>query len=147
MEIIGKITQVFPETSGTSQAGKAWKKREYVLETQETYPRKIFFDFFGDRADLYPLQIGQEIRLTFEIDSREWQGPNGSRWFTSIRGLKAEPLTGAPQQPSPYQQPGYPQPGSYPPSANTFAPPAPPSNIAPAATSIPPAGPTDDLPF
>ncbi|MCI9609836.1 MAG: DUF3127 domain-containing protein, partial [Oscillibacter sp.] len=27
------------------------KKREYVLETLETYPKKVFFNFFGDRVD------------------------------------------------------------------------------------------------
>ena len=41
MEVTGKIILALPEMSGTSRAGNAWKKREYVLETQETYPRKI----------------------------------------------------------------------------------------------------------
>ena len=65
MEITGKIIQVLPPVSGTSKAGNVWKKREYVLETQETYPKKVFFDFFGDRADQYPLEGGQTIRLSF----------------------------------------------------------------------------------
>ena len=51
MEVTGKIIVALPEVSGTSKAGKKKKKREYVLETQETYPRKIHFDFFGERAD------------------------------------------------------------------------------------------------
>lgn len=91
MEITGKIIQVFPPVSGTSKAGNAWKKREYVLETQETYPKKVFFDFFGDRADQYPLEGGQTIKLSFDIESREYNG----RWYTSIRGWKAEHLDGA----------------------------------------------------
>ena len=49
MEITGKIIIALPEMSGTSKAGNAWKKREYVLETQETYPKKVFFNFFGDQ--------------------------------------------------------------------------------------------------
>lgn len=47
MEIIGKIIAAFPEVGGTSKAGNPWKKREYVLETQETYPKKVFFDFLA----------------------------------------------------------------------------------------------------
>ena len=57
MEIIGKIIVALPEVSGTSSRGNAWKKREYVLETSETYPKKVHFDFFGERADQYPLNV------------------------------------------------------------------------------------------
>ena len=82
MEIKGKIIHVLPEVTGTSKAGNQWKKREYVLETQETYPKKVFFDFFGERADQYPLNVGDRIKLSFDIESREYNG----RGFTSIRG-------------------------------------------------------------
>ena len=58
MEIKGKIIVALPEVSGTSRAGNEWKKREYVLETQEQYPRKVFFNFFGDKVDQYPLAVG-----------------------------------------------------------------------------------------
>ncbi len=88
MEVEGKIIQFIGERSGVSKAGNPWKTKEYVLETKESYPRKIAFDFFGDRADQYPLNVGDEIRLSFDIESREYQG----RWFTSIRGWKSEPL-------------------------------------------------------
>lgn len=91
MEVTGKVILALPEMSGTSKAGNPWKKREYVLETQETYPRKIHFDFFGERADQYPLNPGDVIKLSFDIESREYNG----RWFTSIRGWKSEPATAA----------------------------------------------------
>ena len=61
-------------------------KREYVLETKETYPKKVHFDFFGERADQYPLAVGDVVRLSFDIESREYNG----RWFTSIRGWKLD---------------------------------------------------------
>ena len=91
MEIVGKIILAFPESSGISKAGNPWKKREYVLETQDTsYPQKIFFDFFGDKADQYPLEVGQVIKLSFDIQSREYN----DRWYTSISGWRAEQITG-----------------------------------------------------
>lgn len=86
MEVKGKIIAVLPELTGTSKAGNPWKKREYVLETLENYPKKVHFDFFGERADQFPLSVGDVITLSFDIESREYQG----RWYTSIRGWKAE---------------------------------------------------------
>lgn len=86
MEIKGKIIVALPEASGTSKAGNAWKKREYVLETLETYPKKVAFNFFGDRVDQYPLNVGDVITLSFDINSREFNG----RWYTDISGWKAE---------------------------------------------------------
>lgn len=105
MEITGRIILALPEISGTSKAGNPWKKREYVLETQETYPKKVHFDFFGERADQYPLNVGDNVRLSFDIESREYNG----RWFTSIRGWKAESADAAPaatHAQAPYQAPG-----------------------------------------
>lgn len=86
MEITGKIILALPEQSGVSKAGNSWKKKEYVLETLDTYPRKVHFDFFGEKADQFPLSVGQTVKLSFDIESREYNG----RWFTSIRGWKAE---------------------------------------------------------
>ena len=86
MEIKGKIILALPEVVGTSKAGHPWKKKEYVLETQESFPRKVHFDFFGDKADQYVLSVGEVITLSFDIESREYNG----KWFTSIRGWKAE---------------------------------------------------------
>ena len=86
MEVKGKIIQVLELQSGTSKAGNPWRKQEYVLETLDAYPKKVHFDFFGDRIDQYPINLGDTIVLSFDIESREYQG----RWFTSIRGWKAE---------------------------------------------------------
>lgn len=88
MEIKGKIIQKFPLQSGTSKAGNPWKKQNYLLETLDSFPRKIYFDFFGDRADQFPLEPGDLINLSFDIECREYQG----RYYTDIRGWKAEKI-------------------------------------------------------
>lgn len=139
MEVTGKIIVALPEQSGTSAKGNAWKKREYVLETQETYPKKVAFNFFGDRVDQYPLQVGQMVKISFDIDSREYNG----RWYVDCRAWKAEapdaqaaPAPGydaysaapAQQGPAPQMPSGY----------NTPTPP-PAVDLAPS--------PNDDLPF
>lgn len=86
MEISGKIIQVLPLQQGTSKAGNTWKKQEYVLETQDNYPRKVKFDFFGDRVDQYPLNLGEVVTVSFDLESREFNG----RWYTDVRAWKAE---------------------------------------------------------
>ncbi len=143
MEVTGKIIVALPEMSGTSKMGNPWKKREYVLETIESFPKKIHFDFFGEKADQFILNPGDTIRLSFDIESREYNG----RWYTSIRGWKAEPATeGAP---APGQAPAFPQPaagfGAAPQAPAYGAPQAPaagfPTPPAPAEAA------NDDLPF
>ena len=94
MEITGKIILKLPLAEGTSKAGNAWRKQEYVLETNDTYPKKVHFVFFGDRVDQYPLEVGDMITLSYDIESREFNG----RWYTDIRGWKAEKVQ--PQQPA-----------------------------------------------
>lgn len=92
MEIRGKIIQVLPLQQGISQSsGRAWKKQEYVLETFDQFPRKVKFDFFGERADQYPLQIGQDVVVSFDLESRSFVGRDGvERWSTDVRAWKAE---------------------------------------------------------
>lgn len=124
MEIKGKIIVALPEFTGTSKAGNPWKKREYVLETVETYPKKVHFDFFGDKADQYPLSVGDSITLSFDIESREYNG----KWYTSIRGWKAEKDGAAPAQ------------GFNEPPMQSYGPATPPP-------PVPSAGENDDLPF
>lgn len=139
MEVEGKIIMALPEQSGVSRAGNNWKKREYVLETQETYPKKVHFVLFGDRADQYPLNIGDTVRVSFDINSREFNG----RWYTSIDAWKVEPVTGAPAAAAP--APAY---GAAPAApAYGAAPAAPAYGAAPAAMPDLGSGPNDDLPF
>lgn len=86
MELKGKIIQVLPQQSGVSKSGNAWKKQEYVLETLDSYPKKVKFDFFGDKVDHYPLEIGDTVTISYDIESREFNG----RWYTDIHAYKAE---------------------------------------------------------
>lgn len=84
MRIKGKIIQSIPETSGIGKAsGKTWRKKEYVLETEDKYPKKICFTFFNDTIDKYPLAVGQYANIGIDLESREY----GGKWYHSIVGL------------------------------------------------------------
>ena len=102
MEIKGKIILDLGAVSGTSKAGNNWKKHEYVLETQETYPKKVHFDFFGDNADRINLTVGQRYTVSFDIDAHEYNG----RWFNEIRAWRAvDAQAAAAPQPAQVSQP------------------------------------------
>lgn len=153
MEIRGKIIQVLPLAQGTSAAGRPWKKQEYVLETFDQYPRKVKFDFFGEKADQYPLQLGEDVVVSFDIESRSFIGRDGvERWSTDIRGWKAEKAdaalaAAAAAQPGVAQPQGFaPQPGFVAPqqmgAAPAFQQPAP--DVTQFAGEM---SPNDSLPF
>lgn len=133
MEISGRIIQVLPLQSGTSKAGNAWKKQEYVLETQENYPRKVKFDFFGDKVDQYPLNVGEDVIVSYDLESREFNG----RWYTDVRAWKAEKAGNAAAQQlvetSHEPMPNYGNTGNFAPAVNPF--------------EAPTADESDDLPF
>ena len=87
MELTGKIIAVLPERGGVSKAGNEWKIQEYVLETQEQYPRKMMFNVFGaDRISQFNIQLGEVLTVSFDIDSREYNG----RWYNDIRAWKVD---------------------------------------------------------
>lgn len=89
MEIEGKIIQVLEARGGTStRTGSPWKSQSYVLEIPGAFPRRMVFDVFGeDKINSMNIQEGQDLRVSFDIDAREYQG----RWYNSIRAWKVEP--------------------------------------------------------
>lgn len=83
MELQGKVIAALPEKTGVSQrSGSEWKAQEFVIETHDTYSKKMVFSVFGaDRLQRYNIQVGQEITVSFDIDAHEYNG----RWFNDIR--------------------------------------------------------------
>ena len=72
MEIKGKIVQILPLQGGQTKAGGEWKKQEYILETEGQYPKKVCFNLWGDRIEQYPVTEGEEVTVSFDLDSREF---------------------------------------------------------------------------
>lgn len=91
MELEGTIVFDLPLTEGVSKAGRAWKKKEWVLETPGMYPRRVKFHVFGDRVDYLNFEVGKSYAITFELESREFNG----RWYTDVNCLAARPLDGS----------------------------------------------------
>lgn len=118
MELTGKIIAVLPERGGVSQrTGSEWKVQEYVLETQEQYPRKMCFDVFGaDKIAQFALKIGEQVTVSFDIDAREYNG----RWYNSIRAWKVD-RSMATDPAMPDAMPPFPPAGGMPAAPASFA--------------------------
>lgn len=140
MEIYGKIIQKLPLASGTSKAGNAWRKQEYVLETVDNFPKKVLFHFFGDRVDQYPAEEGDMVTVSFDLESREFNG----RWYTDVRGWKLDKGDTRNQQ---AVQPQAPANNAAPAGPAPTAPPVAPVAVIAHASDFIDQVPGDDLPF
>ena len=78
---------MLPLQEGVGRNGNPWKLQAYVLETLDQYPRKVHFEVFGeDRIKQNPCEIDQLVTVSFDIESREFNG----RWYTSIRAWRIQ---------------------------------------------------------
>jgi hypothetical protein len=89
MELIGRIIQVLEERGGISaRTGSEWRLGSFVLETTtDRFPRKMMFEVFGaDKLQQFNIQVGEMVRVSFDIDAHEYQG----RWYNSIRAWNVD---------------------------------------------------------
>jgi hypothetical protein len=86
----GTITQVLPEKNGTSARGP-WRKQEYVLEIPGDYPKQVCFMIWGDKIDQFAIREGQELTVSFDLESREFNG----RWYTDVKAWRVAPAGAA----------------------------------------------------
>ena len=91
MELTGKVIAVLEPKGGISKAsGNPWKMQDYVIETNEQFPRRMCFNVFGeDKISQFNIQVGEEITVSFDINAREYQG----RWYNDIRAWKVDRVT------------------------------------------------------
>ena len=87
LEISGKLIKKLPEVTGTGKNGTNWIKQEFVLETQDQYPKKVCMSVWGDKTqDLTPVQEGEIVKVQFNVESREYN----DRWYTEIRAYRLD---------------------------------------------------------
>ena len=87
MQLTAKLTQILPIQTGTGKNG-TWKKQDIILETVDQFPKKACVTLWGDKIDDGQLQIGNILKIGFDIISREYN----SRWYTEIKANKIEVL-------------------------------------------------------
>ncbi len=96
LELIGKLIKVLPMQSGVSSRGN-WSKQDFVIETQEQYPRKVCISAWGERVnELTSVKEGDLLRVSFNVESREFN----ERWYTDVRAWRIEKQGAAAGAPS-----------------------------------------------
>jgi hypothetical protein len=86
LELIGKLVKTLPVQSGTSARG-VWSKQDFIIETQEQYPRKVCVSAWGERVnELSSVAEGDMLKVSFNVESREFN----ERWYTDVRAWRIE---------------------------------------------------------
>src|SRR5262245_43136528 len=89
MEATGRLRVIYE----TKQISERFTKRELVLElTDGKYPQSVLFQVTGDRcAVLDQFQVGDEVRLEFNLRGREWKSPQGEvKYINSLEVWRIE---------------------------------------------------------
>lgn len=107
MEITGTISSILELQIGEGKNGP-WKKQEFILETNDQYPRKVCIAVWGDKIEQYALKTGAKVTVSVNVESREFNG----RWYTDVKAWKIEKPQDQGVAPPP------PDPGMEPPEAD-----------------------------
>jgi hypothetical protein len=85
MELRARLVQMLPLQTGEGKNGQ-WKKQDIIVETEGQYPKKVCVAIWGDKADASVLNVGNMLNISFDVESREFNG----RWYTDVRAWKVE---------------------------------------------------------
>jgi len=86
VELKGKLVKKLEPVTGEGRNGK-WEKQEFIIETDEQYPKKICISLWNDKLSLLDnIAEGDALTAYVNIESREYN----SRWFTDIRAWRIE---------------------------------------------------------
>jgi hypothetical protein len=114
MEITGKLYQKLAEQSGTSARGE-WRKQDFIIETEEQYPKKVCISNWNNKVDLDSVAEGTTVTASINIESREFNG----RWYTDVKVWRMS-VNGQGGTPPP-DMPDFAQFNDAPPAANNNA--------------------------
>lgn len=87
------ITGVLKVKSETQQVSEKFKKREFVItDNSSQYPQHISFQLTQDKCSLLDnYNIGDEIKVHFNLRGREWTDPQGKvKYFNSLEAWRIE---------------------------------------------------------
>ena len=87
----GKLSRKLNIESGTSKAGKEWKKQSFLLDTGSQYNPEICFQLFGEEKIelLNHHNEGDQIEVSFNLSSKEFNG----RYFHNIDAWRIENIS------------------------------------------------------
>jgi hypothetical protein len=79
------LTGAIKEIRETQEFDSGFKKREFVVTTNEEYPQDIKMEFFRDKCDiLNKYKVGDAVTVWFNLGGREWDG----KYFVNVNAWR-----------------------------------------------------------
>lgn len=94
MEVTGQLKLKYD----TQKVSEKFQKRDFVLATDLStpYPQYVSFQITQDKcAMLDTFNEGEEIKVQFNLRGREWNGPQGIKYFNTLEAWKIEKVGGS----------------------------------------------------
>jgi len=94
MEVIGTLKAKFD----TQKVSDRFQKREFVLTTEANtpYPQHVSFQVTQDKCTILDqFNDGEEIKVQFNLRGREWNGPQGIKYFNTLEAWRIERVSGS----------------------------------------------------
>jgi predicted secreted Zn-dependent protease len=86
LQISGKILEIGTETANEI-GNNVWKKQDFVIQTDEKYPKTISINVWGDNIlYLQRCKVGDIVNAMINVNSKK----AGERWFTEVTAWKIE---------------------------------------------------------
>lgn len=103
MKIDGKVVHILEELGGEGKRGP-WRKQDFVVEIPGDYPKAVCCTMWGDNIDAFALQVGDDVSVSIDIKSREYN----ERWYTDVTAwrLDKRAASSAPAPPPMSSHPG-----------------------------------------
>lgn len=87
LDVTGTLIKILPEVTGAGKNGTNWLKQEFVLETEDQFPKKVCLSLWGDKVnELKKYALGDKITASLNLESREYN----ERWYTEARAWRLE---------------------------------------------------------
>jgi hypothetical protein len=94
MEVIGTLKTKFD----TQKVSDRFQKREFVLTTEANtpYPQHVSFQVTQDKCTMLDsFAEGEELKIQFNLRGREWNGPQGIKYFNTLEAWRIERVQGS----------------------------------------------------
>ena len=104
MEVTGQLKLKYD----TQKVSDKFQKRDFVLATDLStpYPQFVSFQVTQDKCSMLDsFNQGDEIKVQFNLRGREWNGPQGIKFFNTLEAWRIEKVA-AGQSSAPAQNNG-----------------------------------------
>ena len=99
-----EITGTLKVKNAEQKVSEKFRKREFVItDNSSQYPQFIAFQLTQDRCSLLDsYNVGDEIKVQFNLRGREWTSPQGEvKYFNSLEAWRLEGISKGSMQDAP----------------------------------------------